>query len=77
MNMNPTLSQFTRTWMAKDEEIRAAYQQIAKLEAALNECVEYFDDRADADCDQDGYIPNDAMKMLCNINEALHGPGGF
>jgi len=42
-----------------------------RLMAALLECDEYFDNRADADCDQDGYIPNDEMKMLTVVRAAL------
>jgi ferric-dicitrate binding protein FerR (iron transport regulator) len=45
MNTHPTLSQFTRTWMAKDEEIRAAYQRIEELEDALRNAglqIEYL-----------------------------------
>ncbi len=42
-----------------------------RLLAALLECDEYFDNRADADCDQDGYIPNAEMKMLTIVRAAL------
>ena len=38
---------------------------------ALSECEEYFDNRADADCDQDGYIPNKEMRLLGTVREAL------
>ena len=47
-----------------------------KLEAALNECAEYFNQRSDADCDQDGFIPNEEMRLLTEIEEAL-GKGGY
>lgn len=53
------------------EELRAAYERIAELEALVSELDEYFDDRADADCDQDGFIPNEEMKMLTLIREIL------
>lgn len=43
----------------------------ADLIAALQECEEYFDQRADADCDQDGYIPNEEMKLLTLVRDAL------
>lgn len=42
---------------------------------ALHECEEYFDQRADADCDQDGYIPNEEMKLLQVVREALRKAG--
>lgn len=44
---------------------------IETLTAALAECEDYFDNRADADCDQDGFIPNEEMKLLQGVREAL------
>lgn len=41
------------------------------LVGALQECEEYFDDRADADYDQDGYIPNKEMQLLMTVKAAL------
>jgi len=41
------------------------------LHSVLLECLDYFDHRADADCDQDGYIPNEEMRMQKNITDAL------
>lgn len=38
---------------------------------ALEECEAYFDNRADADCDQDGFIPNEEMKLLSKVQSAL------
>lgn len=37
---------------------------------ALTECEEYFDNRADADCDQDGFIPNKEMRLLSVVRTA-------
>lgn len=45
----------------------------AKLRAMLDEVEEWLDDRADADCDQDGYIPNDEMRLLTTVRTVLHG----
>lgn len=42
---------------------------------ALQACEEYFDNRADADCDQDGYIPNEEMKLLTLVRDALRKAG--
>jgi hypothetical protein len=42
---------------------------------ALQECEEYFDNRADADCDQDGFIPNEEMKLLAVVRDALRKAG--
>lgn len=44
---------------------------IETLTAALVECEEHFDNRSDADCDQDGFIPNAEMRMLQPVREAL------
>ena len=44
---------------------------IERLTAALTECEDYFDNRADADCDQDGFIPNEEMKRLQGVRDAL------
>lgn len=41
------------------------------LHYALHEAREYFDNRADADCDQDGYIPNEEMRLLSLVNDAI------
>lgn len=39
--------------------------------AVLHECEDYFDNRADADCDQDGLIPNEEMKILSEVRDAI------
>lgn len=39
--------------------------------SALCECEEYFDNKADADCDQDGFIPNKEMRILSEVREAI------
>lgn len=44
---------------------------IKTLTAALDECEDYFDNRADADCDQDGFIPNNEMQRLTTVRDAL------
>lgn len=41
------------------------------LVGALLETLEYFEDRQDADCDQDGFIPNKEMRMASMIRTAL------
>jgi hypothetical protein len=46
-----------------------------ELEQLLCDLEEYFDGRADADCDQDGFIPNEAMKFLTRIREILPQSG--
>ncbi len=45
---------------------------IGYLVEALEECAEYFDNKADADHDYEtGYIPNTEMRLLVTCNEAL------
>lgn len=44
---------------------------VSAMHAALVECEEYFDNRADADCDLDGFIPNKEMQILSVVKEAL------
>lgn len=38
---------------------------------ALTECEEYFDNRADADCDQDSFVPNKEMRLLSAVRDAI------
>ena len=42
-----------------------------KLKNLLIDLEDYFDNLADADMDQDGYIPNEEMRMLVAIREVL------
>ncbi|WP_417834713.1 hypothetical protein [Thalassospira xiamenensis] len=44
---------------------------ISEMVGALEESEEYFDQRSDADMDQDGYIPNEEMKILTVVRTAL------
>lgn len=37
----------------------------------LERCRDYFDNRSDADCDQDGFVPNKEMILLSNVQSAL------
>lgn len=62
-------SQFTKSETAKEI---ALVKRVAALIAVLVDCEDYFDQRSDADCDQDGFVPNDEMKMLTAVREALH-----
>ena len=65
----------------KDLEERPLYSRpaiaeaaIAAMTEALIECEDYFDNRADADCDQDGFVPNREMRLLNTIRSALPSP---
>lgn len=64
----------TKTVMAADEQDRANARLIAvapEMYYMLCELDEYLDKRADADCDQDGYIPNEEMRLLSQVREIL------
>jgi hypothetical protein len=47
------------------------FERITHLTNVLADCEDYFDRRSDADCDQDGFIPNDEMRHLTAIREAI------
>jgi hypothetical protein len=51
--------------------IEDAKADIRELAAALQECADYFDNRADADHDGEGFVPNEEMKLLSVCNRAL------
>lgn len=44
---------------------------IKVMREALWECENYFDQKADADHDQDGPVPNEEMRMLVVVRNAL------
>lgn len=56
---------------AKGAEIAKLREENDRLREALDECEDYFDNRADADCDQDGFIPNKEMQLLTTVRAAL------
>jgi hypothetical protein len=41
------------------------------LDVFLENLRDYFDGRADADCDQDGFIPNEEMRILCELDHHI------
>lgn len=61
----------------RGEELKAAYERIATLEADLLECREYLEDHVDVVDGDDGPRPNRAMSLVSMIDESLHGPGCF
>jgi hypothetical protein len=63
-NSRENAARICLTWNAHDA-----------LVEALQEALEYFEDRQDADCDQDGFIPNTEMRFASMISEALAKAG--
>ncbi len=41
------------------------------IKAAIEEALEYFDNRSDADWDGDEFRPNQAMRLAMTLEEAL------
>jgi len=63
-----------RQRLAAQEELRAAYERIAHLEADLNECLEYFHDHSDVnDGDYGEPSPNKEMQLASMIDITLNG----
>jgi hypothetical protein len=63
---------------ATTEELAAAYERIAELEADLLECRDYLEGHVDVvDGDYGEPAPNRAMQLVSMIDESLLGPGGF
>ena len=60
--------------IARKEELKAAYDRIARLEADLTECLEYF--QANYDVVDGSYgepSPNKEMQLGTMLEETLHG----
>lgn len=70
----PIIEVHRRAIDAKQEEVRAAYERISKLEADLNECREFLEDQIDVvDGSYGEPAPNRAMVLVCMIDETLDG----
>ena len=54
-------------------ELRRMFRLIDDMREALIECEEYFDNRADADCEGDPleFVPNKEMRLLNAVQAAL------
>lgn len=46
-------------------------RDVSDLVSVCEDCEAYFDNKADADCDQDGYHPNREMSILSRLKTAL------
>lgn len=62
-------------FVALANTITALRSRVERMESALRDCEEFFNERADADLPHgcDSPIPNDDMKMLAFVREALAG----
>lgn len=58
-------------WDGLADLIQSQQALIEEMREALIEAEDYFDNLADADCDQDGYIPNKEMTLLVAVRKAL------
>lgn len=54
-----------------NREIERVRKHLDAMEDLLLDLRDYFDQRADADCDQDGFIPNEEMSIMLRIDEVL------
>jgi hypothetical protein len=69
-----TLDPAFKELKAMREELCAAYQRITQLEAALEECLEYFEDRYDVvDGSYGEPAPNKEMQLGTMIDVLLNG----
>lgn len=64
-----TSAESERDELLREKERLGAERDEAR--EALIECEGYFDNRADADCDQDGFVPNKEMRLLAVVREAI------
>lgn len=64
-----TTAESERDELLREKERLARERDEAR--EALIECEGYFDNRADADCDQDGFVPNKEMRLLAVVREAI------
>jgi len=42
------------------------------IEDVLTQCLEYMEDREDADHDGENFVPNDEMKLATDLRQALY-----
>lgn len=56
-------------------ELVVARLQITAMVEALEACEEYFDNKADADHDETGFVPNREMVLLKMVRDALRLAG--
>lgn len=55
----------------RESELKRHKEAIRVLRCQMMDVADYLDQIADADCDQDGFIPNEEMVLLGYVNDAL------
>lgn len=61
-------SQFTQANTAKEIKMASALDEMTDV---LEECEAYFDNKADADHDESGFVPNREMVLLSAVKAAI------
>ena len=56
---------------AIEQASRLLLDAFPDLLEALDQCEDYFDNRADADHDEYGFVPNEEMRLLSVVRAAL------
>ena len=57
--------------MTRPFELNLSRAELGDIIEALTQACEYFDNRADCDCDQDGFVPNREMRLMQLCESAL------
>ncbi len=64
-----------KTNREQEVEINQLHAASKALASELLECLEYFEDRMDADCDDRGFVPDTEMQFASRIKEVLQRAG--
>ena len=70
-SLNRPDSEFPEYQERAADELRRALKLIEDMQEALVECEACFARFADADCDQDGFVPNEEMRLLSMVQAVL------
>jgi hypothetical protein len=66
-NFAHDIAVISRSLDLKDRRIAELEKRVAEQDEILAECLDYFENREDADCDERGYIANEEMRMAMRI----------
>jgi hypothetical protein len=59
-----------------EAKLAKAERELARHRKAVEVALDYFDDHADADCDEDGYVPNCELRASSEMRAWLDGSMG-